>query len=204
MSDLISKIQPFFMYGTAWKEDKTEELTLLALQNGFRAIDTANQRKHYYEEGAGNGIHKFLETEKMSREDLFIQTKFTYKAGQDHRLPYDPGEKPTTQVNQSFESSLQHLGTDYLDSYILHGPSTRVGLTQQDLEVWAAMENLHDKKLTHHIGVSNVTAEQLEVLLEHATVKPRFVQNRCFAQLGWDYNVRQICQEHDIIYQGFS
>ena len=60
----------------------------------------------------------------VRREDLFLQTKFTYAGGQDHRLPYDPRADPATQVRQSFASSLEHLGTIYLDSYLLHGPST--------------------------------------------------------------------------------
>lgn len=44
---------PRFLYGTAWKEDDTERLTLLALRQGFRGIDTANQRKHYHEVAVG-------------------------------------------------------------------------------------------------------------------------------------------------------
>jgi len=44
---------PTFIYGTAWKEDATERLTRLALDAGFRAIDTANQRRHYFEAGVG-------------------------------------------------------------------------------------------------------------------------------------------------------
>ena len=44
---------PAFLYGTAWKEDDTERLTRLAIDAGFRGIDTANQRKHYFEAGVG-------------------------------------------------------------------------------------------------------------------------------------------------------
>jgi diketogulonate reductase-like aldo/keto reductase len=54
------------------------------------------------------------------------------------------------------------------------------------------------------IGVSNITAAQLAQLLEQANVKPMVVQNRCFAALGWDKDVREICQAHGLIYQGFS
>ena len=104
------------MYGTAWKENKTEELTLMALEAGFRAIDTANQRKHYFEEGVGNGIKSFLESGEHHRKDLFIQTKFTYKEGQGNPLPYNPEAEYPTQVQQSFQSSLVHLKTDYIDS----------------------------------------------------------------------------------------
>ena len=47
---------PDFLYGTAWKEDRTEALTELALRVGFRGIDTANQRQHYFEERVGRGL----------------------------------------------------------------------------------------------------------------------------------------------------
>src|SRR5438105_2429802 len=119
---------PTFLYGTAWKEEKTEPLTCQALEMGFVGIDTANQRKHYYEEGVGKAIKSFLSAGIKKREGLFIQTKFTFAQGQDHRKPYDANAPGAIQVRQSFESSLQHLGLDYLDSYILHGPFTRRGL----------------------------------------------------------------------------
>src|SRR5690348_176022 len=80
---------PSFLYGTAWKEEKTQEFTVQALQNGFEGIDTANQRKHYFEEGAGLGIHKFLKISGKERRDLFIQTKFTPAHSQDQRKPYN-------------------------------------------------------------------------------------------------------------------
>jgi diketogulonate reductase-like aldo/keto reductase len=54
------------------------------------------------------------------------------------------------------------------------------------------------------IGISNVTAEQLTQLCAQAVVKPMMVQNRCYAALGWDKEVREVCQAHNIIYQGFS
>jgi len=54
------------------------------------------------------------------------------------------------------------------------------------------------------IGISNVTAEQLTQLCAQAVVRPMMVQNRCYAALGWDKEVREICRAHGIIYQGFS
>ena len=81
---------PTFLYGTAWKEGRTPELTELAIQSGFRAIDTANQRRHYFEAGVGEGLAKAYRSGVVGREDLFLQTKFTYHPGQDHRLPYRP------------------------------------------------------------------------------------------------------------------
>ena len=160
---------PTFIYGTAWKEDATERLVHEAIDSGFRAIDTANQRKHYYEEAVGRGI------KNIKRSELWLQTKYTYARGQDHRLPYDPDASFTDQVNQSFASSLEHLGTDYLDSYILHGPYEGQGISKVDLEVWAAMSLLKKSGKTKAIGVSNVQYSQLKELYEAVDEKPVFV-----------------------------
>lgn len=195
---------PTFFYGTAWKEDDTENLTFKALQNGFTAIDTANQRKHYYEEAVGRGIKKYLDLNLATRQNLFIQTKFTFARGQDHRKPYIESDSFTKQVEDSFASSLQHLQTDYIDSYVLHGPQQSEGLTAADLETWAAIETLADSQRVLNLGVSNVSAEQLVALCESVRMKPRFVQNRCYARAGWDKSVREVCKRYGLTYQGFS
>ncbi|MEQ8272879.1 MAG: aldo/keto reductase [Deltaproteobacteria bacterium] len=195
---------PSFLYGTAWKEERTAALTTLALRAGFVGIDTANQRKHYFEAGVGEGIAAAIEAGVVTREQLFLQTKFTYQRGQDHRLPYDPAARPAEQVRQSFAKSLEQLRTTYLDSLVLHGPELRSGLTDTDREVWATMSALVDEGCVRHIGVSNVAPDQLALLFEAEGHAPRFVQNRCYARLGWDAEVRALCGEHDVIYQGFS
>ena len=193
-----------FMYGTAWKEDETKRLVGLALAAGFRAIDTANQRKHYNEAAVGDALAEAYAARTVRREDVLLQTKFTHRGGQDHRLPYDPRAPISTQVKQSFESSLQHLRTETIDSYVLHGPSTRNGLAPGDLEAWHAMEELHAGGAVGTLGISNVSREQLEVLLEQAEVQPSVVQNRCYASTGWDREVRALSRERGIVYQGFS
>ena len=194
---------PRFLYGTAWKEDDTQRLTELALRQGFRGIDTANQRKHYHEAAVGRGVAAAL-AGGVTRDDLFLQTKFTFRAGQDHRLPYDPDAAVAAQVEQSFASSLQHLGTDGIDSYVLHGPSTRASLTATDWDAWRAMEAVHASGRARLLGVSNVTLEQLQELCRGARVRPRFVQNRCYAARGWDRRIRAFCTANGISYQGFS
>ena len=195
---------PTFIYGTAWKEQRTEALARLAIECGFRGIDTANQRRHYYEAGVGEAVRKIIGEGELTRSDLFLQSKFTYTAGQDHRLPYDPDADYTSQVRHSFESSLIHLETTYLDSYVLHGPSTGRGFADPDWEVWRAMENLQKSGAAKLLGVSNISLDQLRLLLEKADIKPTFVQNRCFAKNRWDAEIRNLCRMNDIIYQGFS
>jgi len=194
---------PTFLYGTAWKEDRTPALTELALKMGFRAIDTANQRRHYFEIGVGQGLAAAYRAGTVKRTDLFLQTKFTYQHGQDHRLPYDPKASLSTQVAQSIASSLEHLDTDCVDSYVLHGPAG-YGWTDADAEVWEAMRKERDAGRTRLLGVSNVSLQHLEQMVATHSEAPAFVQNRCYARFGWDRSVRSFCQERGIIYQGFS
>jgi diketogulonate reductase-like aldo/keto reductase len=195
---------PNFLYGTAWKEDRTAGLVEQALRAGFRGIDTANQRRHYFEAGVGEGLDEAYRAGVVTRADLFLQTKFTYVRGQDHRRPYDPSASPATQIAQSMASSLEHLKTDYVDSFVLHGPASNYGWTDPDSEVWDAMRKERDAGRTRLLGVSNVSLEHLEQMEKSRLELPRFVQNRCFAHLGWDREVRAFCSEHKIIYQGFS
>jgi diketogulonate reductase-like aldo/keto reductase len=195
---------PRLLYGTAWKEDETQRLTQLALRQGFRGIDTTNQRRHYHEAAVGQAVAASVASGLVARDDLFLQTKFTFRRGQDHRLPYDPDAPIRTQVEQSFASSLEHLGTEVIDSYLLHGPTQRVGLAAADWEAWRAMEALHASGRARLLGVSNVTLEQLQRLCQRARVRPRFVQNRCYAVQGWDRRVREFCTANGVVYQGFS
>lgn len=208
MSDHFLPIEgirvPRFLYGTAWKEEQTKRLTELALRQGFRGIDTANQRRHYHEAAVGQAIAAAIQTGLVERADLFLQTKFTFRAGQDDRLPYDPDVPIALQVKQSFASSQEHLNTAVIDSYVLHGPSQRFGLAADDWEAWRAMEGLHESGQVRWLGISNVTLEQLQQLYRQARVRPRFVQNRCFAAQGWDRGVREFCTANGLVYQGFS
>ncbi|HYI11406.1 MAG TPA: aldo/keto reductase [Thermoanaerobaculia bacterium] len=204
MLELSSQHHPPFLYGTAWKEDRTERLTRLALDAGFRGIDTANQRKHYFEAGVGAAVAGAIADGVVRRDELFLQTKFTYRDGQDHRLPYDPNADAATQVRQSFASSLEHLQVETIDSYVLHGPSRRRGLSEIDRAVWRTMEELHATGKTRSIGVSNIDLDQLDELCRNASEPPAFVQNRCYASTGWDAEVRALCRANGIVYQGFS
>jgi diketogulonate reductase-like aldo/keto reductase len=191
---------PRLLYGTAWKEERTEPCVAAALAAGFRGIDTANQRKHYDEQGVGRGIA----ASGLPRGELWLQTKFTFLDGQDARLPYDPDAPVATQVQQSFERSLEHLNVTYLDSLVLHGPSQHHGLGPDDHAAWRAMESIADAGGARALGISNVTAAQLGELATFARIQPTHVQNRCYARTGWDVQVRDVCARHAFVYQGFS
>ncbi len=195
---------PDFLYGTAWKDDRTQALVELALRMGFRAVDTANQRKHYLEAGVGQAIAAAYRAGVVTRDSLFLQTKFTYQRGQDDRLPYDPAAPLAIQVAQSLASSLDHLETDHVDSYVLHGPASNYDWIDDDAEVWEAMRRERDVGHARLVGVSNVSLSHLQRMAATGAELPSFVQNRCYARLGWDRAIRLFCREHKIIYQGFS
>jgi diketogulonate reductase-like aldo/keto reductase len=179
-------------------------LTRLALDAGFRAIDTANQRKHYFEAAVGEAMNGWIGDGRGTREQLFLQTKFTSQGGQDHRLPYDARATPAEQVAQSMTSSLEHLRVAHVDAYVLHGPSLPDRLSDQDWEVWEAMCALQEAGQTRLVGVSNVSAPQVAALCKHAGPRLAFVQNRCYARTGWDRSVRALCRQNGVVYQGFS
>src|SRR5262249_57453482 len=132
-----------------------------AVGEGLRGIDTANQGRHYHEAAVGQAVAASVGNGLVAREDLFLQTKFTFRRGQDHRLPYDPEAPIPVQVEQSFASSLEHLGTEVIDSYVLHGPTQRAGLAAADWEARRAMDAIHDSGKARLLGVSNRALEQL-------------------------------------------
>lgn len=67
---------PSLIYGTAWKKERTADLVEQAIMYGFRGIDTACQPKHYDESLVGEALRR-VRNQGITREDLFVQTKFT-------------------------------------------------------------------------------------------------------------------------------
>ena len=197
---------PRILYGTAWKKDDTESLVRKAIQQGFRGIDTACQPKHYHEAGVGAAVSGLLEEQGLqgglTRQDLYLQTKFTSLSGQDPtRIPYDPQAPLAEQVRQSFAVSLRNLRTDYLDCLVLHSPLPSAG---QTLEVWRTLESLVDAGGVRQLGISNCyRIEQLEALYESARIKPAVIQNRFYAETAYDREIRAFCRQHGLIYQSF-
>lgn len=206
----ISQSLPAFIYGTAWKKDATADLVYLALHAGIRAIDTANQPKHYQEQLVGSGIRKALQEGMVKRADIYVQTKFTSVSGQDpDNLPYDPKDPLSKQVRDSVESSLQHLRTSgdrfddvdgsYIDTVVLHSPMPTIAET---MEVWETLERFVPGKI-RNLGVSNCNLFTLMNIFERATIKPAVVQNRFYPQTKFDIGLRKFCLEKAIIYQSF-
>jgi diketogulonate reductase-like aldo/keto reductase len=192
---------PRIIYGTAWKKADTARLVTLALQSGFRSIDTACQPKHYDEAGVGAGVTASLR-DGLARADLYLQTKFTSLSGQDpDRIPYDREAPLPRQVAQSVAVSLQNLQTDYLDCVLLHSPLPTM---TQTLAAWRALETFIDTGQIRQLGISNCyRLEDLKSLYESARIKPAVVQNRFYADTNYDRHVRAYCDQQEINYQSF-
>jgi diketogulonate reductase-like aldo/keto reductase len=171
---------PNFMYGTAWKKERTTALVQMAIGEGFRAIDTANQQKHYNEALVGEALQQAYSHGELTRQDFFLQSKYSHGQWRDSTLSYKD------QVKQSLKQSLEHLQTSYLDSLLLHGPLNKKSptLPEGDWEVWRELERQQRQGAVRSIGVSNVNNDQLKELLLKAEVKPEFVQKRIFAVNG--------------------
>ncbi|HEX6994306.1 MAG TPA: aldo/keto reductase [Gammaproteobacteria bacterium] len=193
---------PPILYGTAWKQERTQPLVERAIELGFRGVDTAAQPKHYDEAAVGRAIAALIARGVVARDALYVQTKFTPYPGQDPlRVPYDPKAPLAAQVAQSFASSLENLQTDYVDSLVLHSPMRDA---ESLAEVWTAMEAIAEEGAARQLGISNCySLAYLEHLWSTAKIKPAVVQNRFYAATGYDVDVRSFCAEHGMVYQSF-
>jgi len=176
-------------------------LVIEAVNAGFRWIDTACQPKHYREDLVGEALEKLFQS-GMSREDLFVQTKFTPMSGQDpENVPYDPKAPLGEQVKQSITKSLSNLRTDYIDSLILH---SALSSHDQTMVVWRVFEEFYHQHKVRSLGVSNhYNIKRLKKLWNDAEVKPSFVQNRFYSDTHYDPEIRTFCLEKHIWYQSF-
>lgn len=122
-------------------QDRTAETVRTAIEAGYRHVDTAQMYRN--EEGVGRGIRD----SELAREDVWITTKLT---GGDHG--YEPAMR-------ALDASLQRLGTDYVDLYLIHWPGG-----DGDVDTWRAFEKLRDDGRARCIGVSNFSPQQIDLL----------------------------------------
>ena len=175
---------PRFLYGTAWKEDETQRLTELALRQGFRGIDTANQRRHYHEAAVGRAVAAAIAGGLVTREELFLQTKFTFRGGPGPPpalRPRGPDRDPGGAVVRQFARAPRHRRHRLLRAA---RPDARGrGLGPADWEAWRAMEAIHDERPGPAARrQQRQRSNSSSALCERARVRPRFVQNRCYAE----------------------
>ena len=157
----LSDEKPAFTYGTAWKKDQTKLLVKEALKQGFRRVDTAAQPKHYQEHLVGEALREAYSEGTVSREDVYMQTKYTTPGGQDlNNMPYDPNAPLDDQLRTSVASSLKNLRPtqdtqegSYLDCLLLHSPLPTI---DQTLQAWQLLETYVPHQIKA-LGISNVT-----------------------------------------------
>ncbi|KAJ5649204.1 uncharacterized protein N7484_002927 [Penicillium longicatenatum] len=202
---------PIFLYGTAWKKDRTADLVYNAVNAGFRGIDTAAQPRHYQEPLVGDGIRRAIADGVVRREELYVQTKFSPISAQDpDNMPYDANASLTEQVHASIKSSLYNLrpsadpssvGEAYIDTVVVHSPLRTI---EQTIEVWEALETYVPHKI-RNLGISNCPLPVLQALYTSPVVKvkPAVVQNRFYEDTLYDVPLRSFCRDNDIIYQSF-
>ncbi|KAH7155257.1 NADP-dependent oxidoreductase domain-containing protein [Dactylonectria estremocensis] len=194
---------PKLVYGTAWKKDRSADLVYEALKNGFRGIDTAAQPKHYNEKGVAQGVRNAVRDGIIARETLFIQTKFSPPSAQGENSPYDLDAPLADKVHQSVRSSLDYFTTQgqepYLDSVVMHSPMDTI---EDTIAVWKTLETYVPGKI-RNLGISNTTLAVLQALNNAATVKPSVVQNRFYAETGFEVGLRAYCREQGIVFQSF-
>lgn len=200
------------MYGGAWKGPHAEQNVLDAISLGYRSFDTANVYPASYNETAmGAAFNRAFLDGLISRNDVFIQTKFTPGIAQSHCpdgpwnpdiCMFDKAADLATQVKQSVQTSLAHLRVTQLNSLVLH----EMRQSWEDLQIiWRAMEDVFSDGYAAQIGVSHAhDSAVFRQLLAFARIKPSFVQNPAFAYNQWDRDIRIICNEHNIIYQAYS
>ena len=183
---------PVLGFGT-WKAENGDvayQAVLEALKAGYRHIDTAAIYKN--EESVGRAIRD----SGIPRQEIFVTTKLW-----NTNHSYD-------EARQAFEESMEKLGLDYLDLYLIHWPNPKP-LRENDewktrnAEVWRAMEDLYKEGKIRAIGVSNFLPHHLDALLETARVIPAVNQVR-LAPGVYQEAVVAYCKEKEILLEAWG
>ena len=158
-------------------DEEMETAIQAAIDDGYRAFDTAYFYKN--EEALG----KALKNSGVPREDLFITTKlWTDHQGYDRTLEY-------------FNRSLDNLGLDYIDLYLIHWPCEN---DQLYIETYKALEKLYEEGKVKAIGVCNFKVHHLETLMRETTIVPQVNQIEVHPYFN-QQDVQDYCDKHDIV-----
>ncbi|MDG7691160.1 aldo/keto reductase [Streptococcus pneumoniae] len=183
---------PVLGFGTFKVKDGEEayRAVLEALKAGYRHIDTAAIYQN--EKSVGQAI----KDSGVPREEMFVTTKLWNS------------QQTYEQTRQALEKSIEKLGLDYLDLYLIHWPNPKP-LRENDAwktrnaEVWRAMEDLYQEGKIRAIGVSNFLPHHLDALLETATIVPAVNQVRLAPGVYQD-QVVAYCREKGILLEAWG
>ena len=166
--------------------DECRESVKHAIEQGYRSIDTAMIYSN--EETVGQGIKEGLKSTGLSREDLFITSKLWLT---------DFGRQ---NVEEAYRQSVEKLGLDYLDLYLMHWPGTNEAVM---IDTWRGMEDLYKQNQVKNIGVSNFTPEHFEALLAQVSIKPVINQVEFHPYLTQN-KLRKYLEAQNIIMESWS
>jgi len=177
---------PLFGLGT-WELREGETVinaVQWAISNGYRHIDTA----YIYgnEKGVGKGLKLSLEEQGLEREEIFVTTKLWINS-----FEYEKALK-------AFNKSLNNLGLDYVDLYLLHWPEPTFRQ-----EAWKALESILKEGKTRSIGVSNYYQSHLEELLSGADIIPSVNQIE-FTPYLYLKELKDYCDDKGIMLEAYS
>lgn len=171
--------------------DEAYQSTLWALEAGYRHIDTAYVYRN--EKSVGQAI----KDSGIARENIFVTTKLSANI------------KNADEVRPYFEESLQNLGLDYVDLYLIHNArpwnDAKEGYDyfEENVAIYEIMEQLYEEGKIRSIGVSNFLVKDLENLLENTIVIP--VLNQIKFHPGYlQEDVVEFCQSHQILVEAYS
>jgi diketogulonate reductase-like aldo/keto reductase len=197
---------PAVGFGTLFRDlSVTTQAVTDALEAGFRHFDCAERYRN--EEQVGVAFKEMLDAGKVRREDLFITTKL-----------WNTNHRPE-RVEPAFEASCRRLQVDYIDCYLIHTPFAFQPGDNQDprdseghviyddgvtlIETWRAMERLVDEGRCKAIGLSDITLEKLQEIVEVARIKPAVVQVESHPYLP-EWELLEFCKQHGIIVLAFA
>ena len=183
---------PALAYGT-WliKNENAKNCVLMALEAGYRHIDTA--QAYGNEEGVGLGIKE----SGLKREDIYLTTKVMAE------------HKTYNKAKKSIDGSLKKLGLDYIDLILIHCPQpwilfrSKRRFFKENIEVWRALEDAYKEGKVKAIGVSNFLIDDLQNIMDHCEIKP--MVNQILCHIGnTPMDVIKFCQENDIVVEAYS
>ncbi len=160
----------------------TKDATLAALETGYRHIDTAEMYGN--EKQVGEAVRE----SGIDRGEIFVTSKL------------NNGFHAREDALQAFDQSLEDLGFDYLDLFLIHWPLPEVG---DFVETWKAMEEIASTGRTRSIGVSNFQPHHLQRLLDETETVPSVNQVEVHPYLTQD-DVRAFNERHDIVTEAWS
>ena len=183
---------PALAYGT-WliKNENAKNCVLMALEAGYRHIDTA--QAYGNEQGVGEGIRQ----SGLKREDIYLTTKVQAE------------HKTYKKAKKSIDESLEKLGLDYIDLILIHCPQpwilfrSKRRFFKENIEVWRALEDAYKEGKVKAIGVSNFLIDDLQNIMDNCEIKP--MVNQILCHIGnTPMDVIKFCQENDIVVEAYS